>query len=76
MTTSYAVSQSAPSVPFDLSEFMMLINAAGAEERSFFTDMLSKAKRQYVDTHHKQSISQLQSADPYKNGVSAILMRN
>ena len=69
MTTSYAVNQSVSTTSFGLNELMMLLNTAGAEERSLFTDMISKSKRQYVDAHHKQSISQLRSADPYKNGV-------
>ena len=69
MTTSYAVDQSAPYVPFGFTEFMMLFNSAGAEERSLFSDMLSKAKQQYVLTHHKQAISQLHSADKHKDGV-------
>ena len=69
MTTSYAVNQSAPTMPSGFTEFMMLFNASGAEERSLFTNMLSKAKQQYVLTHHKQAISQLHSTDKNKDGV-------
>ena len=56
-------------MPFGLTEFMMLFQNAGAEERNMVNDMLSKTKRQFVKTHHKQAISHLHSENKYKDGV-------
>lgn len=64
MTTSYKRKQSVAD-SFGFTELAMLLQAVEAEER---TMMLSKAKRHYVQSQHKQSISQLHSASKYKNG--------
>ena len=52
--------------PFHSTEFMLLLQQGGFED-AMVNDMLTKAKRKYVEDRHTQKISQMHSKT-YKNG--------
>ena len=51
-----------------MRDFMLLLQAGGLEGAAV-NDMLTKGKKNYVQQHHSQAITQLHSSNKYKNGT-------
>ena len=58
---------SSGSSPLQMSDIMVFLQHGGLESAEVKT-MIAKAKRNYVDSHHTQSITQLHSENKYKDG--------
>ena len=55
-------------MPLQLADIMLLSQNSGPEFALMVEDMITRAKKAYVDNHHKRKISQMHSADKYRNG--------
>ena len=56
------------SLPFNPSDLMVLWQSSGPEFALMVQEMLPKAKNAYVDSHHTRKITQMHSANKYRDG--------